>query len=216
MLFQLELSRRDLLEVLQLRVGPMENFVYVLFDPASKSGIVIDSGWEIAPMVKAAKDKSIRVDYVVATHHHFDHAKTLGQAASAFSARTGAFVGSPLDVEMRFSDGDSILLGTNTVRVLHTPGHTTDSICLFDGRHLFTGDTLFVGSCGRTDLPGGSVEDLYRSLHVVLSALPGDSVIYPGHDYGEVPYRPLGVEASSNPTLQAASLSEFRKLFSST
>ncbi|MGA2200153.1 MAG: MBL fold metallo-hydrolase, partial [Nitrososphaerales archaeon] len=87
--------------------------------------------------------------------------------------------------------------------------HTPDSICLFDGHNLFTGDTLFIGNCGRTDLPGGSTAELFRSLHTVLMALPSQAVIYPGHDYGEVPSRTLGEEVKLNPTLRARDLRDF-------
>jgi hydroxyacylglutathione hydrolase len=96
--------------------------------------------------------------------------------------------------------------------VMHTPGHTEDSVCYYDGEHVFTGDTLFVGAWGRTDLPGGSVAKMFDSLHEVIMALPDTTVLYPGHDYGEVPSRTLGEEEAKNPALIAKSLAEFRRL----
>jgi len=108
--------------------------------------------------------------------------------------------------------GDVLKLGKSEVRVIHTPGHTTDSICLYDGENLFTGDTLFIGNCGRTDLPGGSTEEMFRSLHDVILKLPPSAVIYPGHDYGDVPFRKLGEEALSNPTLSARNYKEFLRV----
>ena len=98
------------------------------------------------------------------------------------------------------------------MQFLYTPGHTEDSICVYDGNHLFTGDTLLIGSCGRTDLFGGSPRKMYRSLRSVILKLPPDTVIYPGHDCGEVPFRKLSVEARLNPALKAKSYGEFRRL----
>jgi glyoxylase-like metal-dependent hydrolase (beta-lactamase superfamily II) len=102
-----------------------------------------------------------------------------------------------------------LALGTEKVKVIYTPGHTQDSICLYDGVDLLTGDTLFIGNCGRTDLPGGSTEQLFESLHNIILKLPPSTRIYPGHDYGDVPSRKLGEEATLNPTLRVRSLGEF-------
>ena len=96
--------------------------------------------------------------------------------------------------------------------ILHTPGHTEDSICLYDGKHLFTGDTLLIGSCGRTDFVGGSPKQMFRSLQSVILSLPPQTLIYPGHDYGDVPFRRLSVEERVNPALMVKSYAEFRRL----
>ena len=111
---------------------------------------------------------------------------------------------------MRVRDGDVLELGKSGVRVIHTPGHTEDSVCYYDGSHLFTGDTLFIDYWGRTDLPGGSAARLFSSLHEIIMALPESTVIYPGHDYGEVPFRTLGEESRKNPALRARTVAEFR------
>ena len=116
---------------------------------------------------------------------------------------------SRIEADLRVRGGDSLELGQAKVKVIHTPGHSEGSICLFDGRDLFTGDTLFIGNCGRTDLPGGSVRKLYHSLHDTILALPPETLIYPGHDYGDAPFRTLGEERKTNPTLVARSLEEF-------
>ena len=124
-------------------------------------------------------------------------------------AQTVAHESSELKTDLRVRGGDTLTLGRVLVSVIHTPGHTPDSICLYDGKNLFTGDTLFIGNCGRTDLPGGSTSELFHSLHTVLMALPEETMIYPGHDYGEVRSRMLDEEAKRNPTLLARSLREF-------
>jgi len=195
--------------VRQISVGPMRNFAYLLMDEESKEAMAIDSGWETEPIVKAAREEGARVKYVVATHGHFDHVETVGELAKRFGAKVVAHESSELKPDLSVKDGDSLLLGKSAVEVIYTPGHTEDSICLFDGRNLFTGDTLFIGNCGRTDLPGGSTEKLFESLHGPIMTLPPETMIYAGHDYGDVPFRSLGDESRTNPTLLARNLREF-------
>jgi glyoxylase-like metal-dependent hydrolase (beta-lactamase superfamily II) len=106
-------------------------------------------------------------------------------------------------------DGDAIKLGKVVIRVIHTPGHTSDSICLLVDNKLLTGDTLFVGECGRTDLPGGDSESMYNSLFQRLMKL-GDTVeVYPGHDYGLKDHSTIGAERRTNYTLKTRTLEEF-------
>jgi len=195
--------------VRQIRVGPMQNFAYLLMDRESREAMAIDSGWETGPILREAEKAGMVVKYAVATHGHFDHVKTLRELALKVGAKVVVHEASELEADLRVIDGDVLVLGKTAVRVIHTPGHTPDSICLFDGDDVFTGDTLFIGNCGRTDLPGGSAAQLFHSLHDVLMALPPGTEIYPGHDYGDVPSRSLGDEMKSNPTLLAKSLKEF-------
>jgi len=195
--------------VKQIPVGPMKNFDYLLMDEATGEAIAVDSGWETAPVIAAAREGGMTVRYVVATHGHFDHVETLAELAGKLGAQTVSHEASDLKADLRVRGGDKLALGRESVRIIHTPGHTPDSICLFDGKNLFTGDTLFIGNCGRTDLPGGSTSELFHSLHSVLLALPGETMVYPGHDYGEVRSRRLSEEARLNPTLLARSLREF-------
>src|SRR5271154_888489 len=195
--------------VRQIPVGPMQNFDYLLMDEESRDAMAIDSGWETGPVVRAAEKEGMKVRYAVATHSHFDHVETLRDLAQRLGAKLVVHEASELEADVRVKDGDTLVLGKVPVRVIHTPGHTPDSICLFDGEEVFTGDTLFIGNCGRTDLPGGSTAQLFHSLHDVLMALPPRTMVYPGHDYGEVPSRRLGEEAKVNPTLLAKNLKEF-------
>jgi hydroxyacylglutathione hydrolase len=200
------------LKVFQIPVGSMQNFAYLVEDERSKEAMAIDSGWETAPILKVARREGMRVKYVCATHGHFDHVNTMDKLASELGAATVAFSGSDVHPKAGVRDGDVLRLGEGEVRVIHTPGHTEDSVCYYDGSHLFTGDTLFIDAWGRTDLPGGSDAVLYSSLHEVIMALPGDTVVYPGHDYGHVPFRTLAEEARKNPALRAKTLAEFRRL----
>jgi hydroxyacylglutathione hydrolase len=190
----------------------MQNFVYLLMDEESHEAMAIDSGWETEPMVETAARESMRVKYVCATHGHYDHVTTMNRLAEQLKAVTVAFEGSEMRPKVSVRDADALKLGGHDVVVMHTPGHTEDSVCYYDGEHVFTGDTLFVGAWGRTDLPGGSAAKMFDSLHEVIMALPDTTVLYPGHDYGEVPSRTLGEEEAKNPALIAKSLAEFRRL----
>ena len=195
--------------VRQMKVGDEQNFVYLLVDEPSCAAMAIDSGWEIDPIVATVRSENLDLKYAVATHHHSDHASTLWQLGRMFDAKVVAHKSSPLYHDIAVDDGDTLKIGAKEVRFLHTPGHTEDSICIYDGKHLFSGDTILIGNCGRTDLPGGSPREMYRSLHSVILRLPPNTVIYPGHDYGEVPFRKLSAEARVNPALLAKSYGEF-------
>jgi hydroxyacylglutathione hydrolase len=195
--------------VRQMEVGTMQNFVYLLADRPGGEALVIDSGWETEPIINAAREVGVKVKFAVATHNHFDHTSTLRELAGALGAKLVAHERSPIDPDVSVKGGDVLMVGQNEVKVIYTPGHTADSICLYDGENLFTGDTLFIGNCGRTDLPGGSTKEMFSSLHDVILKLPPSTTIYPGHDYGDVPFRKLGEEAQSNPTLSTRTYAEF-------
>ena len=108
------------------------------------------------------------------------------------------------------SDGSQLKVGNIVLSFLLTPGHTTGGICIIvDGKALLTGDTLFIGDCGRTDLPGGSLKEMFRTLQEKIMTLPDDLIVYPGHDYGEKAFDSLGNQKRSNKTLRARTLKEF-------
>jgi hydroxyacylglutathione hydrolase len=190
----------------------MANFVYLVMEEKTREAMVIDSGWETGPILALSKDLGAGVRYAVATHGHFDHVSTLGEVSRELGAKVVAHEDSELECDVRVRDGDQLMLGKAEVNFLHTPGHTEDSICIYDGREVFTGDTLFVGTIGRFDR--GSVEAMYDSLHRKILGLPPDTIIYPGHDYGEVKHRSLREEIGSNPFLSARDYRGFISLFS--
>lgn len=189
----------------------MENFVYIVFDRSTKQAALIDSGWETKPIKKELEEKGLKLLYAIATHEHFDHISSLEDIAREMNAMTVAHRLSGIKADLIVEDNDKIDLGDSVLQIIHTPGHTPGSICIYDGSNLFTGDTLFIGTCGRTDLPGGSDEQLFNSLKRLME-LPDDTVIYPGHDYGPVPYRKMGEEKRLNQVLLARSLSDFRMI----
>lgn len=190
----------------------MANFVYLLVEEGSREAMLIDSGWETAPIEAEAKRLDAHVKFAVATHEHFDHVSTIDEAAAKLGAKVVAHRDSPIGCEMRVGHGEELRLGGKGVKVLHTPGHTEDSICLYDGREVFTGDTLFIGTIGRFD--GERAEAMYNSLHNVILKLPPETIVYPGHDYGEVRSRSLKDEAETNPFLMARDLRSFLSIFS--
>jgi hydroxyacylglutathione hydrolase len=199
------------LKVVQLKVGPMENFVYLLVNPERRESMVVDSGWETKPIVNAVRAEGAEVKFVVATHEHFDHTSTLGELAEELGAKVVAHSASPIEHDLSVADGDDLRLGAHRVEVMHTPGHTADSICLYDGRNVFTGDTLFVGAIGRFEKR--NAKEMYHSLYDVIMRLPDPTMVYSGHDYGEVPFRTLGQEKAANVYLKARDLSEFLSTF---
>ena len=198
--------------VRQISVGPMANFVYLVTDEESREALVVDSGWGTGPIEEAVREVGARVKFAVATHEHFDHVSTLEELAGRLGAEVVAHEYSPIRCSVRVKDGQVLRLGGRSVRVLHTPGHTEDSICLYDGREVFTGDTLFVGTIGKFDRERARA--MFTSLHDVVMRLPPQTMMYPGHDYGEVPSRSLGEEKSANPFLMIRDFRSFVSLFS--
>ncbi len=193
----------------QMKVGTMENFCYIVGDERSGQAAVVDPHGEVERIVAAVKADGLKVKYIVNTHTHWDHVR----GNEELKRRTGAPVvthreGS-VPREIAVEDGDQLVLGPLKIEILHTPGHSQDSICLLVDKKLMTGDTLFVGECGRTDLPGGGPEEMHRSLFDVILNLADDIEVYPGHDYGDRPFSTIGHERMHNYTLEPRTREEF-------
>ena len=195
----------------QVAVGTFQNFAYILGDERTHEAALVDPAWEVDKLLSLCADAGLKVSYVINTHSHHDH--TDGNAAVV--KRTGAKVvthqSSPVRKDIPVKDGDSIEVGSLKILVLHTPGHCADHICLVVDGKVLTGDTLFVGECGRTDLPGADPGAMYDSLFKKLMALDDSIEVYPGHDYGRKPSSTIGDERRTNYTLKPRTKEEFIK-----
>jgi len=193
----------------QILVGNMQNFTYVIEDDGTEEGIVIDPSWDLDKVQQIITRKNLNIKYIVNTHHHFDH--TIGNEGMAefTKAKIIQHENSELKNDITVKDGDVIKFGNSELKVLHTPGHSKDSICLIGDGKIFSGDTLFVGNCGRIDLPGGSAKELFHSLFDILYDLDDDLVLYSGHNYGPSPTSTIGKEKLTNLVMQRRSEEEF-------
>jgi glyoxylase-like metal-dependent hydrolase (beta-lactamase superfamily II) len=197
------------MSVLQIPVGPMQNFTYLIWDDETKEAAIIDPSWDLDKVLKEAEAKSLKIRYILNTHTHHDHCLGNEYVKKKTGAETIGGKGAKVKLAKVVGDGEQIPLGRTHTKVISTPGHSPDSICyLFQG-NLFTGDTLFVGECGRTDLPGGSAEDLYESLFNKILRLDDSIKVYPGHDYGFSPHSTIGYERKNNYTLKQRTKEEF-------
>ncbi len=202
----------------QIEVGRFAVFAYLVGSEATGEALVIDPAAEEESIVKEALKNKLTIKYIVNTHSHVDHvmgnkkmkdltgaqiiiheaeaAYLTGQPADLMNM-FGAQPSPPADITVR--EGDVITVGDVSLKVLHTPGHSPGSVSLHVNGLVFTGDTLFVGGVGRTDLQGGSREKLVSSIHHKLFSLPDATGALPGHNYGEAPKSTIGVEKVHNP-----------------
>ena len=197
------------MKVYQIPVGPMQNFSYIVEDTSTHEAIVIDPSWDLEKLTKTIDEQNLKIKYIVNTHWHDDHTRGNEELSKQLGVKIIQHEASQLKNDLTVSDGDSIEFGSSFLMVYHTPGHSKDSICLLGGGKIFTGDTLFVGNCGRIDLPGGSAKELYHSLFDVLANFTDGLVLYPGHDYGSSSTSTIGKEKQTNPVLQKISEAEF-------
>ena len=201
------------MQVKVLQVGPIGTNCYLLEDEKTHVAAVIDPGDEAGRILQVIKDDGVDVKYILLTHGHYDHTtavpelhQALPQAeiyihkadANGAGSRLFPLAGQIPDLKF-YDEGDALTLGELTIQVLHTPGHSKGSVTLKVGDVLFCGDTLFAGSCGRTDLAGGSYDEIMASLKK-LGELPGDYHVCPGHDVTST----LERERRSNPFLREA------------
>jgi glyoxylase-like metal-dependent hydrolase (beta-lactamase superfamily II) len=204
-------------EVVQLEVGLLQNFCEILYCPETKEAAVVDPAWEVDTLLKEADKRGLTIKTILVTHTHNDHIEGVGEMV----ARTGAaVVVSPREADRVRRDaktlidaveGRDVAIGRRGVRVLDTPGHTVGGTCFLADGFLVTGDLLFVGGCGRTDFQGGDTATMWRSLQRV-AALPEETRVYPGHDYGKTPTSSIGHELLTNPYLLCKTFEEFRAL----
>ncbi|HEV8049183.1 MAG TPA: MBL fold metallo-hydrolase [Thermoplasmata archaeon] len=195
----------------QFNVGPYQNFTYLVAESEGGEGVVIDPSFGIEPVLTAIDERSVKVRYVLNTHSHRDHVAGNGEVQARTGAKVVAHKVAPLHQDISVVDGDTFDAGRLKFSVVHTPGHTKDSVLyIFEG-NVATGDTLFVGECGRTDLPGGDPAEMYESLLHRVVRLDDALVVLPGHDYGATPTSTIGREKKENYTLKPRTLEQLLK-----
>jgi hydroxyacylglutathione hydrolase len=179
-------------------------------DESKREAAIIDPSWNLEKIFDALTKNKWKPRYVINTHSHFDHVLGNEQVAEITGAQIVQHKNSQLIKQVSVSEGDIVKIGDIPIRILHTPGHSPDSICLMvDGYLVFTGDTLFVGNCGRVDLPGSNPKEMYTSLFEKVAKLDESLIVYPGHDYGSRPTSTIGQEKRTNYVLRPRSMQEF-------
>jgi hydroxyacylglutathione hydrolase len=203
----------------QYEVGNFAVFCYLIGDEETHEGLFIDPADDAERLLREAKSQGInKINYVVNTHAHVDHIMGNAEMVKRTGAKIiihqedapalvrtppylldmfGATVSPPADIEVK--DGEIIQVGSVRLKVLHTPGHSPGGMSLHVNGMVFTGDTLFVGSVGRTDFPGSSWDVLENSIRKKLYVLPGKTVVFPGHHYGSTPTSSIQYEKRHNP-----------------
>jgi glyoxylase-like metal-dependent hydrolase (beta-lactamase superfamily II) len=208
------------LNIVRLVTGGFRVNTYLVSCRETGEGVVIDPGGEPDRILAAIQAAGLTIKYIINTHGHADHLLAnqqlrealnvpvcIHEADDAFFARPdikkisakelGLSVHGRADIRLR--DGDLLTIGRLEIRVIHTPGHSPGSVCFLVAGNLFTGDTLFVGDVGRSDLTGGSFAALLQSIKERIIVLPPETVVHPGHDYGETPTSTLAWELRENP-----------------
>lgn len=205
--------------VKQYEVGNFAVFCYLIGDEETKEGLFIDPSDDADRLFSEAKSNGVnKIKYIVNTHSHVDHimgnadmvrktgAKiTIHEEEAGYLSQTPSYLldmfnatpSPPADILVK--EGDVIQVGKVGLKVIHTPGHSPGGMSLYMDGMVFTGDTLFVGSVGRTDFPGSSWDEMESSIRKKLYVLPGDTVVFPGHNYGPTPTSTIQYERRHNP-----------------
>ena len=201
--------------VRQIRVGS-DNFSYLIHDRETREAAIVDPGFNASEALSMIRDEELKLKYVINTHHHSDHTASNREVIKETGAQLAASSedGSKLKekVDVNLEDGDELLLGCLPLEFILTPGHTPGGLCIIvEKEFLITGDTLFINDCGRCDLPGGSLSDMFVSLQRIKD-LDGSLVVFSGHDYGPRPFDTLGSQIRTSGVLMAKDIDEFSRL----
>jgi glyoxylase-like metal-dependent hydrolase (beta-lactamase superfamily II) len=206
-------------KIIQMRLDKMATFCYLIGDIGSKTCALIDPAFDTQEIVSKVKNEGYTATHLINTHNHADH--TAGNASIISQTGAKLFIhkldaqklnslmnrsfskmiggGKSPKPQTLLEDNDVINIGKTRLKVLHTPGHTPGGICLYMDGNVFTGDTLFVGAVGRTDLRGGSIRKLLKSIREKIYTLPKNTIVWPGHDYGVMPHSTVENEMKHNP-----------------
>ena len=190
--------------------GQGSNFSYVIADENTREAAIVDPDFNSDEIKKFLVEDNLKLIFIIDTHDHVDHIVGNDELRLRFGAKTVAHRLSKIATDVRVDEGDVIRVGSVSVRVLYTPGHSADSICLLvNDTKLLTGDTLYVGSVGPMVMSGGDARSMYDSIFKKLLLLGDDVEIYPGHDRGTGTTSTVGKEKRLNKALTARSFEEF-------
>ena len=214
--------------LVQAQLGPMANFVYIIGDPSTHKAAVVDPAWDIERIIKYTQSKGYTVEQILISHYHQDHlgghlmghniegaAELIGRIQAKVYVNKHEAEGVKKVSGLSASDlvkveaGDVLKVGNLEVKYIHTPGHTPGSQCFLVEGNLISGDTLFVNSCGRVDLPGANPEDMYYSLNHTLKNLDDMTVVFPGHAYSEESSTTIGDQKRHNMYMRFNNLDDF-------
>ncbi len=187
-------------------------YTYILMDSDTNEAVIIDPvDTKLNSLINFVNEKKLNIRFVLETHAHADHITSAGNLCKM----TGAIAATPAhcnitNAEIQLEDHQQLVFGKNQViTAIHTPGHTAGSMSFIWNNAVFTGDTLLINGCGRTDFQSGSSQELYKSITEKLFTLPDDTIVYPGHDYHGKKQSTIGEEKKHNPRLAGKTMDEF-------
>ena len=201
----------------QLEIGPMQNFIYFVGDKEKKEVVVIDPAWDVKLILESAKKEDLKITGALVTHGHFDHTNGVEDLLSkldipVYINNTEAdffkFKWGKENVK-KVHAGEKLKVGNTEIEFIHTPGHTPGSQCFLISDNLVSGDTLFIDGCGRCDLPGGDVDQMFNTICHKLMKMNDNTIIFPGHNYASKKHDTIKNQKLTNPYMQYDSLMSF-------
>lgn len=199
----------------QMEIGPMENFVYLVGSRATREVFVVDPAWQVDTILKVAREEDLKIKGALISHYHFDHTNGIEELLESMQVpvyvnkKDLPYMPVNADAIKGVDSGAKLKLGDVEFEMVHTPGHTPGSQCFHVRDRLISGDTLFIGACGRTDLPGGDAKEMYASLTQRLMKFDDSTILCPGHNYAEKATDTMGGQKKTNPYLMCGSLETF-------
>jgi len=199
----------------QLKLGPMENYIYIVGDLETQDVIVVDPAWDVNRICKETSDKDLSIKAIFLTHCHPDHTNGIEDLLTThdipvYVSKFEAPFYRSIQENIKIIDGDSSeKIGDIKIKIIHTPGHSPGSQCFLIENNLLSGDTLFIDSCGRCDLPGSDIKSMYVSIYEKLMNLPDNTIIYPGHQYHSLTTDTIGAQKKTNTCMKFTSFNEF-------
>ena len=199
----------------QMELGPLQNFLYFLGDPKSKEVALIDPAWDVDFLREEAKKNSWKITSIFLTHGHPDHVNGLDEILSThnvpvyISTHEAPFYTPACKNLIKVKPNEKLKIGQIEIKCIHAPGHSPGCQGFLAQGQFISGDIVFIDGCGRCDLPGSDPKAMYHSLYETLWKLPDETVIYPGHNYGPVPFATLGEQKKTNPYLTCKNMEEF-------